>query len=296
MAKIFKVFLAVTFGLVLGLGLAAILNNVLDGEGAVSGERIGVVPVRGFIGSSDDAVDALREFTEDDEVKAIVVRVSTPGGVVAPAQEIHDQIKRSAAVKPVVCSFGSVAASGGYYLSAPATRIVANPGSVTGSIGVILQMQNYQLLMDKLGLRAEAIKSGPYKDTGTPFREMGEEERAVMQALVDDIFQQFVTAVAEGRGMENEAVLKLADGRIYSGRQALELGLVDQLGGYRDAIELAGELGGILGEPRIDAWEKPKRGLLHLLLGPDAKTASEIVGKVSAETGASPLRLVLPGW
>jgi protease-4 len=295
MLKAFKIFLTIMFGLVLGVGLAAFFSSTLCDDEAPTGERVGVVSVRGFISSADATVEALREFTEDDEIMAIVVRVETPGGVVAPAQEIHDQIKRSAALKPVICSFGAVAASGGYYLSAPATRIIANPGSVTGSIGVILQMQNYQLLMDKLGLRAEAIKSGPFKDTGSPFREMSERERAVLQGLVDDIFNQFVQAVAEGRSLETEAVLNLADGRIYSGRQALELGMVDQLGGYRDAVELAANLGGIVGEPKTDVWKRPRRGLLDLLLGPDADAASELVSRATG-AAASPLRLVLPGW
>lgn len=291
MGKVFKVLLMVGFGIFVGVGLAMMAGIVGD-EARPTGARVGVVPVEGFLADARDAVSALEEFTEDDEIKSIVLRVESPGGVVAPAQEIHDQVAKSAKVKPVICSFGSVAASGGYYLSAPATKILANPGTVTGSIGVIFQLQNYRLLMDKVGLRAESIKSGPYKDTGNPMRDMSDRERAVIQGLVDDIFDQFVGAVAQGRELANEAVLELADGRIYTGRQALELGLVDQLGGYVDAVELAGELGGISGKPEVELWKKPEEGLLEILLGPNSKAVNDI----SAQSLSSPLRLVLPGW
>lgn len=274
------------------LGFFFLLTVLLKEEPAIAGERVGVVAIKGFIADSAEPVEALRRFARDEDVKAVVVQVVSPGGVVAPAQEIHDAVKAVAAKKPVVCSFGAVAASGGYYLAAPATRIVANPGTVTGSIGVILQFQDYQVLLDKIGMRAHAVKSGPYKDTGSPFRPMTDQEKAVMQGLVDDIFRQFVDAVAEGRRMKRDAVLALADGRIFSGRQAMELGLVDQLGGFWDAVAVAAELGGIEGEVEIERWKPPRAGLLHYLLGEDADAALEAVEPLSAP----PIRFVLPGW
>jgi protease-4 len=282
--------LSVSVALFVGIFIASAFMG--DVSNVVAGERVGVVEVSGFISEAAFTVKGLEEYAEDDEIKAVVVRVETPGGVVSPAQEIHDAVKRVAAIKPVICSFGPVAASGGYYLAAPATKIVSNPGSITGSIGVILQFQQYTVLMDKLGLRFEAIKSGPFKDTGTPFRELKESERKVLQTVVDDIFDQFVTAISEGRGMEKERVLELADGRIYTGRQALEVGLVDELGGFTEAVELAGALGGIVGKPRLQKWEKPEKGLLEILLGDGADAALSIVDPLTAP----PLRFVLPGW
>ncbi len=274
------------------LGFCVLLSVLIEEEPTFAGERVGVVAVKGFITDSTESVEALRRFARDGDVKAVVVQVVSPGGVVAPAQEIHDAVKAVAVKKPVVCSFGSVAASGGYYLAAPATQIVANPGTVTGSIGVILQFQDYQVLLDKIGIRAYPVKSGPLKDAGSPFRSMTEEEKEVMQGVVDDIFQQFVDAVAEGRRMKRESVLALADGRIFSGRQAMELGLVDQLGGFWDAVTVAAELGGIEGEVKIERWKPPRRGVLRQLLGDDFDTALGAVEPLSAP----PIRFVLPGW
>ncbi len=265
---------------------------LLGGQPPIHTERVGVISVKGFLASSTETVEALRAFAADELVKAIVLEVVTPGGVVAPTQEIHDAVKAAAAKKPVVCAFGAVAASGGYYLSAPATKIVANPGSVTGSIGVILQFQEYHVLLDKLGLRSNAVKSGPYKDSGSPLREMNDAERAIMQALVDDIFDQFVDAVAKGRNMPKAKVLELADGRIYSGRQAKALGLVDELGGFWDAVALAGQLGEIEGEPAIERWGSRRWDLLHYLVGEEADMALDAV----APLAAPPIRYVLPSW
>lgn len=256
------------------------------------GDRVGVLEVKGFIADSKNAVEGLKHFAKDQSVKAVVIRVASPGGVVAPSQEIHDQVKKTAALKPVVVTFGPVAASGGYYLSVPATKIYTNPGTVTGSIGVILQFQRYNALMDKLGLRFEAVTSGEFKDTGTPFRDMRPEERALMQGVVDDIFNQFVDAVAEGRKMKREKVLELADGRIYTGKKAVELGLADKLGGYEDALAEAASLGGLTGEPKVEKWEKRDGGLISLLLGSRADAAASVVDPVTAP----PIRFVLPNW
>jgi len=284
--------LGVVAALVAGFVLAMVVTALWrSGWSVALGDHIGVVEVRGFIADPRPAVAALRDFRKDDSVKAVVLRVETPGGGIAPSQEIHDEVRRTAEAKPVVVSMGAVAASGGYYISAPATKIVANPGTATGSIGVIIQFQEVHALFNKLGLRTQVVKSGPLKDAGSPFREMTDEERAVFQSLIDDLFQQFVDAVAEGRGMDREAVLALADGRVYSGRQALNLGLVDRLGGFWDAVEWARELGGLSGEPRLEYRRRERGGVLRWLLGEDAGALAPL-----ESAGTPPLRYVVPGW
>lgn len=271
---------------------AVAMHFIGESFGPPSGERVGIIEVKGFIADASHAVEGLKRFAKDSDVKAVVVRVASPGGVVAPSQEIHDAVKKLAAQKPVVASFGPVAASGGYYLAAPATKIIASPGTITGSIGVILQFSQYTALMDKLGLRFDAVKSGEFKDTGSPFREMRLEERKLMQGVVDDIFNQFVDAVAEGRKLERGKVLELADGRIYSGKQAKDLGLVDELGGFEEAVELAASLGGIKGEVKREKWERKRLGMLGFLLGADADTAVSAVDPLTSP----PIRFVLPNW
>jgi protease-4 len=284
--------IGVIAALVLGLLLAlAALSPRGSAVSVTSGDRIGVVEVRGFIADARSINEALRYFRDTQEVKAVLVRVESPGGLVAPSQEMHDEVSRTKAVKPVVVSMGTVAASGGYYLSAPATQIVANPGTATGSIGVILQFPDFHVILDKFGYRTRVLKSGPLKDAGSPFREMTETERKVLQGLVDDIFSQFVDAVAAGRRMDRKAVLELADGRVYSGRQAQKLGLVDRLGGFWDAVALAQELAGLKGKPRLEYRARKSGGLLRLLLGED----SDALAPFKPAAGP-PLRFALPGW
>ncbi|PLX43208.1 MAG: signal peptide peptidase SppA [Deltaproteobacteria bacterium] len=274
------------------VGFFTLIGGFFSTDEITLGDRVGVVKISGFIGEADKAVEALEYFRSDPAVKAVVVRVVSPGGMVAPSQEIHDEVMRVASLKPVVASFGAVAASGGYYLSVPATSIVADPGTITGSIGVIMQFQEYEVLLDKLGFRSRTVKSGAYKDSGSPLREMTEDDRRVMQGVVDDLFDQFVVAVADGRGMEKEKVLELADGRIYSGRQALKAGLVDKLGSFYDAMNLAGTLGGLGDAPEVEYW-KPKKGvLMPLLFGEDADAVSEAASTFTAY----PAQYVLPGW
>ena len=234
---------------------AVVLGVLVFGEpGAPSlgGRRVALVEVEGLIADADRLVRELGRHGEDPSIGAVVVRIQSPGGVVGPTQEIHDAIQRLRTEgKPVVASMGSVAASGGYYLAAAATRIVANPGTLTGSIGVILQLAEVEGLLRKVGVRYEVVKAGRMKDVPSFARPMTAEERAVLQAVLDDMHDQFISAIAAGRRMPKERVRALADGRIYSGRMAQQLGLVDALGGLDDAIRLAGELGGIPGKPRV---------------------------------------------
>jgi protease IV len=249
--------------LLLGLGLAAgllvaflvtvwVLLAVLEDGSLPGGARIAVVEIEGIILDGDQAVRELREHAENAAVKAVVVRVNSPGGVVAPTQEIVGGIERvRKAGKPVVASFGAVAASGGYYIGTSADRIFANPGTLTGSIGVIMQMANVEGLLKKVGVDYVVIKAGAYKDVGNFSRAMTPEERRILQALLDDVYGQFVAAVAKGRGLDEGTVRAFADGRIYSGQQAHALKMVDELGGFEEAVEAAAKLSGIPGKPKL---------------------------------------------
>ncbi len=224
----------------------------------VLGDKIGYVTIAGAITSSEKIIEQIDDFKEDNSVKAIVLRVNSPGGGVSPSQEIYDEVRAAAAVKPVVVSMGSVAASGGYYIAVPAQRILANPGTITGSIGVIMQFTNVEELLGKVGLKSQVVKSGLHKDIGSPVRPMSTADREILQSLIDDVYAQFVQAVAESRQMDPDKVRQLADGRIFTGRQALQAGLVDELGGYRDAIRVAAELAGIEGTPKV-VYPKPDK-------------------------------------
>ncbi len=252
--------LAVT-GLVFAACFVAILGILVSGGGDLAllgGNRVAVVEVEGLIVDAQQVVRELEEHGEDPSIRALVVRIQSPGGVVAPTQEIYEAIRRLRDKrKPVVASMGAVAASGGYYLAAAADHIVANPGSLTGSIGVIIQLAEIEGLLKKVGVRYEVVKAGRHKDVGNIARPMTAEERAILQALLDDMYDQFVGAVAQGRGLDRPTVLGLADGRVFSGRRAKELGLVDSLGGLEDAVRKAAELAGIPGKPRLVRPRRP---------------------------------------
>ena len=215
------------------------------------GGKVAVVEVRGVISESEDIVDTLEGLRRSAAVKAVVVRIESPGGGVAPSQEIYDAILDLRETKPVVASLGGVAASGGYYVASACHAIVANPGTLTGSIGVLMQLGNLEGLLEKVGVRPEILKAGPYKDMGSPVRALTPEERRLFQEMIDSVHAQFIGAVVTGRGMDEDKVRPLADGRIFSGEQARAVGLVDQLGGLQDAIALAAARAGIVGEPRV---------------------------------------------
>ncbi|MBN2468662.1 MAG: signal peptide peptidase SppA [Deltaproteobacteria bacterium] len=219
-------------------------------------EKIGVVPVKGVITDAQSIIDQLRKFRKNQNIKAIVVRIDSPGGGVGPAQEIYREIKKIRQEKEVFASIGSIAASGGYYVACATSKIIANPGSITGSIGVIVEYANIEELMEKIGLKGVVIKSGKYKDILSPFREMSEEERDLIQNVTDSIHDQFISSVAEGRNLEKAQVAAIADGRIFTGLHAQEMGLVDAIGNFYDAIDIAAESVGITGEPEIVYPEK----------------------------------------
>jgi len=281
------------FTLLLFVALVAMVAGG-GGEALGPGPRIAVVEVLGPIQDSKQAVEQLREFREDGEIVAVVVRVNSPGGAVAPSQEIHDAIARTRALKPVVVSMGQTAASGGYYLAVAANEIVANRGTLTGSIGVITQLTNFSALAELAKVEMVTITSGPMKDAGNPFRPMSDTERALFQDMVMDIYDQFLGDVAEGRGLEVDAVRPFADGRVLTGRQAHEAGLVDHLGGFELALERALELAGVSGPPALVYPEPDKEGLLMRLIAGGARSAAR--GIVSESAAALSEGKARPLW
>jgi protease-4 len=235
--------------------------------------KIGVVPINGIIRDADTIIEQMIAFRNDRRIKAIILRIDSPGGGVGPSQEIYSETRRTSRTKKVVASLGSVAASGGYYIASAADSIVANPGTLTGSIGVLMEFMRFEELLKKIGVEMEVIKSGEFKDIGSPNRKMTHKEKEMLLTLLEDIRNQFVTAVSQGRNMPEEAVLALADGRIFSGRQAKDLGLVDSLGNFRDAVSVAKRLAHIKGEVKLVYPEKRRRSFLWDLLFRDLMEA-----------------------
>ncbi|GFO64670.1 signal peptide peptidase SppA [Geomonas paludis] len=255
-----------------------------DEDTRAGGDGVGIVEVKGVIVDGQETIRQLRAMKKDDHAKAVVLRVDSPGGVVGPSQEIYAAVKDLTKTKKVVVSMGSVAASGGYYVSAPASLIYANPGTITGSIGVLMKFSNLEGLMDKVGMKAFTIKTGKFKDTGSPSRTMTDEEKAMLQGVIDSTHGQFVKAVAQGRRLPEEQVRGIADGRIFSGEQALALKLVDRIGSMQDAIDEAARLGGIKGEPRLIRLPKKKERALDYLV----ESAAQRIGVLAdSESGVS---------
>ena len=257
-------------GLSVGFGVLAF--KAMEGQPAfTTADSVALIRVEGIIQGGDPPADVFGNTTEgaysnrivrnlrraenDSHIKAVVLRVDSPGGGVVASDEIYEQVK--AMTKPVVVSMGTLTASGGYYISAPADEIWANRHTLTGSIGVIIQFVNIEGFMEKYGIGATIIKSGANKDAGSLYRQPTAEEIAIWQGIVDEAYGVFVQIVAEGRGLDEETVRKLADGRVYTGQQALDLHLVDRLGNLKDAINRAGELGGIEGEPNVIDFRNP---------------------------------------
>jgi protease IV len=240
------------------------------GEGITDGgTKIGVIAIEGLISSdlAEKTVRLLTKYADDASIKAIVLKIDSPGGGVASSQEIYDEVRRvQSGGKLVVASLGSVAASGGYYIACVANRIFAHAGTVTGSIGVLVQLGNAEELLRKIGIESTVITSGPFKDSGSPMRALRPEERQVFQALVDDVYQQFVEAVAQGRNLPVGEVRQAADGRIYTGRQAKELHLVDELGSFQDAITYAATTIGVEGKPKLVQEGKERLWWLKYML------------------------------
>lgn len=256
----------VFWGMILLVALAFVMSVFFYGVGASKGKtksfslnnKIGVVTLNGVIVESREAIEQLEEFGKDDSIAAVVLRIDSPGGGVAASQEIYDAVVELKKQKKVVVSMGSVAASGGLLVACSADKIVANPGTITGSISAIMQFANIEGLLNKIGLKASNVKSGKFKDIGSPLREMTPEERKIIQDLVDDIYNQFVDVIVHDRKIPREKVIEFADGRVFSGRRAKEYGLVDSLGDMGSAAKLACQLAGKSGKYDL-VYPSPKR-------------------------------------
>jgi protease-4 len=229
---------------------------------------VGVIELNGIILDSKKVLARLERLEESDQIKAVVLRLNSPGGAVAPSQEIYEAVK--AYKKPLVISMGSVAASGAYYIASGAKKVFANPGTMTGSIGVIMEFLNLEKLYSWAKVGRFSVKSGKFKDIGAEYREMTADEKALLQTMVNDILSQFREAVAKGRNLTPEHVVAISDGRIFSGRQAKAEGLVDELGTMKDAVTEAAKQGGIVGKPTVYYIEKPKSVVEKLFEDPSA--------------------------
>jgi protease-4 len=248
------------------------------------GDKIAIVEVRGVITQSSGVIEEIQQYLADDGVKAIILRVDSPGGGVGPSQEIYREIMRvkSNSKRKVVTSMGSVAASGGYYIACASDLIVANPGTITGSIGVVMQFSNFEELLKKIGIRGVVLKSGEHKDIGSPFREMTPEEKRIMQEVLDNVHQQFIQAVAEGRKLDRSKVAQIADGRILTGEQAKNFGLVDQLGNLQDTIDITARMVGIEGKPNV-LYPKKKISIWELLMREMASAVVDVLNEKGYE-------------
>lgn len=266
--RFIKLFVAFAVLLILVFIVRALVSN-----GPV-GEKIAVIDINGAISKSDKVIELIHRYRDNGSIKAIVVRIDSPGGSVAPVQEIYSELKKLE--KPVVASLGGTAASGGYYIACAADEIFANPGTLTGSIGVIMQFMKMKGLYDKVGIDQQTVKSGRFKDTGSPIRNLSPEEKELLQETIDDVHHQFVDAIFDERKdqLTRDEVQALADGRIFSGNQALEYKLVDKLGNLQDAIAHAAELGGIVGKPKVTRVKREPT-LLERLIGVAGKHTLE---------------------
>ncbi len=244
------------------LGSSVLFRSSTSSGFTQSRGNVGIVEISGVIISSKKAIEQIKTFRDTPSIKAIVLRIDSPGGGVGPSQEIYREVMKTRKTKKVVASLGSVAASGGYYAASASDGIVANPGTITGSIGVIMEYANFQKIMEKIGLTPVIIKSGEFKDMGSPVRELSTKERAILQGVADEIHQQFVRDVATGRRIQQDRISKLADGRIYTGEKAVDLHMVDRLGNLDDAVNWAGELAGVKGKIKPVYPKEDKMGFI----------------------------------
>ena len=252
-------------------------------------DKIGVLPIEGLITDSFKINQNIDEFAKDSSIVAVVVRIDSPGGSVGAAQEIYDAIIELKKKKKVVVSMGSIAASGGLLIACAGDKIVANPGTITGSISAIMQFANLEELMKKVGVKSSVVKSGPYKDIGSPMREMTPEEQAIVQELVDDIYNQFIDVIVRNRKLTREQVAAIADGRVFSGRKAKDYGLVDQLGNMDAAAKLASVLAGKDGQYELVFPKKTGRGIFDLMFESAANSLNQALREKSefTRTGVS---------
>lgn len=264
-------------GLLLGASMIIILKFLAPSSNLSFNAKIGIIPIDGTISTSRAITSQLVKFKKDNKIKAIILRINSPGGLVGPTQEIYREVQKTAKTKKIVASMGSVAASGGYYIAAAANKIVANPGTITGSIGVIMEFIQIQDLLKKIGVKPEILKSGEFKDIGSPHRKMTEREKDILNAVILDIQNQFVNGVAGGRNLSVEKVQEIADGRIFTGAQAKELHLVDDLGNFQDAVEIAKNMAGVKGDVTLVYPKKPSIGLWDLLFETITRSVTRLI-------------------
>ncbi len=277
-----------------GIALAVFLA-VRGDEGLAWGDRIALIEINGLIEDDSDYLEQFRRFRRDPSVKGFLVAINSPGGLVGPSQSLYRELRRLREEGyPVVATIGAVGASGGYYVALGADSIFALPGSLTGSIGVIMELPDVSALLQKVGVEVQVVKSAEHKDIGTMFRPLSPEDRLVLDALIADVYDQFVQAVADERGIPAEEVRLLADGRIYSGRQALHSGLVDRIGNLEDALSAVGRMAGLGEDPRVVRPPEEKFTLLDMLLGRGATSSlTRLVGPLE-QAGGPRLKFVVP--
>ena len=268
----------------------AVISATGSGGGIKLGERIAVIPIDGVIGDDKKVLDEIREFRDDASIKGYVVAINSPGGSVGPSQSIYSEIKRirQEDKKPVIAAISSVGASGGYYVALAADSIYANPGSITGSIGVIMELPNVEPLMKKVGVEWQVVKSAEHKDIGSPFRQMTPGDRDLLNAMVQDVYGQFVDVVSKERRLNRADVLQLADGRVLSGRQAQQSKLIDRLGNFNDAVAAAGRMAGIGKRPKLVYPTEKKPTLFDVLLGRAAVSTISTIMRPIEDAASTP--------
>ena len=271
-----------------GIGFLVLASAIKSGGSEYysrgSGDKIAIVEINDVIMTSENTVEQIKKYREDKSIKAIIVRINTPGGGVAASQEIYEEVKKTReSGKVIVVSMGSIAASGGYYISCGSSLIVANPGTLTGSIGVIAEFITMKDLADKIGLKENVFKSGELKDAGNPFRDINDKDKAYFQDVVDNSFGQFLDVVSKERKIDKEKLLPNANGRVFTGLQAKELGLIDSLGTFEDAIRITSKMAGIEGEPRI-VREKKKFSIFEKIIGARMEDVTDLKNKLFEET------------
>lgn len=257
--------------------MTALISFRAPSSGLPFSSKIGVIPINGAIDDPSAIISQLVEFRKDNSIRIIIIRIDSPGGGVGASQEIYREIRKTTPVKKVIASMGGIAASGGYYIASASDKIVANPGTITGSIGVLMEFFQVHELSRKIGVSLEIIKGGEYKDVGSPHREITDQEKKFLEGLISEIQEQFITAVAEGRKMSVESVRKIADGRIITGATARDLGLVDSLGNFQDAVDLAKEMSGLKGDVGLVYPEKGDHRLLEYLFRNSASILSRML-------------------
>lgn len=295
--SVFTILVVAVLSLMVISGLVlAIVMSVGGGKGLTLGDRIAIITIEGVIGDDREVLEDIRRFRDDASVKGFVVAINSPGGEVGPSQSIYSEIKRLRDTddRPVIAAINGVGASGGYYIALGADSIFANPGAITGSIGVIMEVPNVDGLMQKVGVQMQTVKSAEHKDIASPFREMSPSDREVLGAMVQDVYAQFVEVVARERKQTAEQLGPNIDGRVLSGRQAQQAGLVDRLGNFNDAVASAGRMAGIGEEPKLLYPPKDEVTLMDAILGRAETSIRNRLSRPMEQVSTPRIKFVIP--